>query len=258
MSEPQAVVKMLDQVEEPEQQVFQAIVKAMNTPGFNPELLERMYGFHRQMKADAAEDAYWAAMRECQLDMKPIQRKVWNQETKSHYAKLHHIQREIKPIYEKHGFGMSFTGTEQDNVRELPLVAIVSHEAGHRQRYQLKAEIDDKGPKGGGTKTSVQGTLSTSTQLRKKLLELIFDLILTDDDNDGNRIKPDNKITQEQADTLNTMLNDLGMTSPELRKGFYAYCTPDNVDIITRIDDIPATKYAKAVAMLEAKARQKK
>jgi hypothetical protein len=236
--------------------VFDSIVRAMNTPGFDPQALERMYAFHRQMKADTAEDAYWQAMRECQLDMKPIQRKAWNPHTKSYFAKIWTIQEETKPIYERHGFGLSFTTEGHVNPRVQIMVCTVSHKAGHRQTYRMEGGIDDKGPSGSGNKTEIQGALSTSTQLRKKLFELIFDLILTDDDNDGNKTESAATVTAQQADTIRTMLTDLG--SALNREAFFKFCSPDDKDIISRVDDIPAVKFDKVIKMLEAKARQGK
>ena len=81
-------------------------------------------------------------------------------------------------------------------------------------------------------------------------------MILTDDDNDGNKVTSSAKITAHQADTIRTMIADLG---PALnRKLFLEFCSPDDQEPITRVDDIPAHKFEKVVQMLEAKGRQKK
>jgi hypothetical protein len=232
-------------------ELFDTIIEAQRNPAFNPDLLERMYAFHRQVKADAAEDAYWSAMRECQLAMKPIQKKYFNTHTKSYYAKLHTVQGDTKPIYEKHGFGLSFTTESHADPRIVILVCTVSHKAGHRQRYQMEGAVDDKGPKGEGTKTSIQGTNSTATQLRKKLFELIFDLILFDDDNDGNRVPQSAQpISQDQADTLNSLLNNVGMETKEQRAQFLKWAGA------ARLSEIPAHLYDKAVSLLQDKAKK--
>lgn len=257
-TEPQPVVALMDGESDElslarigADSLLGAIVQAARDPKVDAAKISALLDIKVRIEAIESENAYWSAMKLCQDDMEPIRKDAKNPETHSKFAKVSTVQKATQPIYRKHGFCLTFTADDAD-VTVVPLVCIVSHEAGHRQKYRLKATIDDKGPKGGAVKTPVQGTVSTSSYLRRKLYELIFDLILTDDDDDGNLGKRITPITPEQADTINTMLNDCGMTDKAKRAGFYAWAE------ISNVAELPAHKYEKAVVMLQSKARQMK
>ena len=231
--------------------LLSAIVVAAKDPGVDAAKINALLDIKIKMDAIEAENKFWDAMRRCQNDMEPIRKDAKNPENHSKYAKVSTIQRAIQPIYRQHEFNLSFTAKEQNDPNVVPLKCVVSHSCGHREIYELAASIDNKGAKGGGTKTEVQGTMSTSSYLRRKLYELIFDLILTDDDDDGNLGKRQVPVTQAQADTLDTLLNDAGMTTKELRRGFYAWAE------VNSIKEVPAHKFEKAVIMLQAKVQQR-
>lgn len=237
-------------------ELFGAILEAQQRPGFDANLYKETYTFYRLMVADAAQDEYWIAMKQCQDAMEPIRKDAKNPQTNSKYAKVSTVQRIIQPIYREHGFAISWTGEEDADASVVRLVAVVSHKGGHREKYRLQGRIDNKGAKGGDQKTEIQGTMSSSSYLRRKLYELIFDLILTDDDDDGNLGKAKQKVSQEQADVLNTLLNDIGWSTPEQRKPFFVYVTPDGDKTIGSVAEVTALKFDKAVTMLQAKARK--
>ena len=250
--------KSLAVIETQDDSLLAAISAAARDPQVDAAKINALLEIKIKIDALEAENKFWDAMRECQNEMEPIRKDAMNLENKGKYAKVSTIQRIIQPIYRKHNFNLSFTAKDQDDANVVPLACIVSHACGHRQVYTLKATIDDKGPKGGGVKTQVQGTMSTSSYLRRKLYELIFDLILTDDDDDGSLGKGKKPITQDQADTITSLLAACGMKTSEQRRGFFAYCTPDGDPTITSVSQIPAFKYDKAIVALQAKERQMK
>jgi hypothetical protein len=235
--------------------LLESIASAANNPAVDAAKMHALLDVKIRIDQIAAENQFWDAMRACQNEMEPIRKDAQNQENKAKYAKVSTIQKRIQPIYHKHQFNLSFTAANQSDPNVVPLRCVVSHSCGHRQMYELSAAIDNKGAKGGGTKTEVQGTMSTSSYLRRKLYELIFDLVLIEDDDDGNLGRKTAKITSEQADTIRTMVNDLGAGMN--RELFFKFCS-DEAAPITRIEDIPAFKFEKVVQMLEAKARQTK
>jgi hypothetical protein len=88
------------------------------------------------------------------------------------------------------------------------------HRDGHSRRYQCDLGIDDKGMKGGSTKTMVQGEGSTMSYGRRYLTLMIFNVALTKEDNDG-RQKAET-ISAEQAQELRDLLAAAGRTERAL------------------------------------------
>jgi hypothetical protein len=85
----------------------------------------------------------------------------------------------------------------------------VSHTAGHTEKYQLEAASDTAGPKGTANKTPLHGLASTVSYLRRYLTCMAFNIVLKNDDNDGNRRQPpptDGRITEAQADELHDLM----------------------------------------------------
>jgi hypothetical protein len=138
------------------------------------------------------QDAFQRAMIEAQKEMEPVVRRAQNKQTDSKYAKLEQISAIIRPIYQKHGFTPTFNSRVDDRGQKW-VTCWLLHDGGHKEYYELPGEIEDAGMKGIKNKTWLQGLGVMVSYLRRYLLCMIFDVILIDEDPDGNREKEEPK-----------------------------------------------------------------
>jgi ERF superfamily len=165
------------------------VARAMADPAIDVMKLEMLLRMQREIVADDARLRFNRAMSLAQGEMQPVVRDAQNTQTNSRYALLETIDAAIRPIYVKHGFMLSFNSEAIDGPNER-IICEVSHTAGHSKRYQLDAPLDTVGPQGKANKTPLHGLGSTVSYLRRYLTAMIFNIVLKNEDNDGNRQKP--------------------------------------------------------------------
>lgn len=184
------------------------------TPLLNPEFIaqldvektERLFALYEREQDRRASREFAEAMTACQEEMpNVIKTNARNTHTGSNYAKQDAVVKALKPVYMKHGFTVSFGEEPCDREGFLIIVATVRHRAGHTEVYRRFAPIDNLGPKGNAVKSILHGCQSSMSYMQRKLLESIFGIAESDDDDDGNG---PGKITTEQADELVAMLQE--------------------------------------------------
>jgi hypothetical protein len=162
-----------------------AIIRLASDPTMDMARVGELMAMHERMSGHMAEQAFDAAMSDAQGEMRPIAADANNPQTKSKYASYAALDKALRPIYTKHGFGLSFDtadGAPADHVR---VVCRVSHKAGFARIPHIDMPNDGKGAKGGDvmTKTHAQGAAVTYGQ--RYLLKMIFNIAVGEDD-DGN------------------------------------------------------------------------
>lgn len=216
----------------------------------DPNVIEKFLAMEERYQARIAEDAFNAAMAQCQAEMPRVWKTSHNSHTKSGYADLEQVQETLRPIYQKHGFSISYSAdAAKSNADTLCIVADVMHTAGHTKRFELPLTIDGKGAKGGGVMNGPQGGGSTVSYGRRYLLLMIFNVTLTGEDNDAQGAP----LTSAQIVEINTLIDECGKAG-------------NQVDLdkllkwlrVESLDQAPASAYAKIVTMLNTKRRQKK
>lgn len=168
--------------------LLQAITSAASNPQTDIEKMERLFAMHQKMVAQEAEAAFNGAMARAQAHIVPIATNAENAHTRSRYAKLEAINRQIVPIYTAEGLSISFDTAESPVAGWQRTLATVSHAQGHSRQYHLDLPPDAEGAQGKTNKTLVQATGSTNMYARRYLTNMIFN-ISTYDDKDGNRTK---------------------------------------------------------------------
>jgi len=170
------------------------IEKASTDPRCNIEKMRALLDMQMELVREERRLAYNRAMWEAQGEMEPIVRRSKNESTNSTFAKLEHIDKIVRPIYRKHGFGLSFDSHKEPD-GSITMFVDVMHNEGHQKRHELNAPVDDKGPKGTKNKTEPQGVASTTSILQRKLTVMVFNLTFINEDDDGQggkkEIKPD-------------------------------------------------------------------
>lgn len=169
--------------------ILEVIARAASDPGTDVDKLDKLLGLYERMNGLQARQAYDAAMSAAQADMRPIATDSNNPQTKSRYASFAALDRALRPIYTRHGFGLSYDtgeGAPQDYVR---VVCRVSHLNGDTREHHVDMPADGKGAKGGDVMTKTHATGAALTYGQRYLLKLIFN-IAVGEDTDGNGPPP--------------------------------------------------------------------
>jgi len=150
------------------------------------------------------------------------------------YADFEQIVSTVRPHLMAHGF--SFTFDSSTDGRMLTCVCTLRHEAGHREtsKFQLPTESAS----GATEQQKVGGAL---TYAKRQTLIAALGLSLTDPVPEEQRVVE--KISAEQAATLQAMLLEVGVTSVVFCERFK----------IAAIADLPAALYREAVTLMERK-----
>lgn len=166
------------------------IDRAARDPDTDVGKMERLLAMAKDMRASEAQSAFFAAMNDAQGEMRSISKDCHNLQTRSKYASYQAIDNEIRPIYSKHGFSMSF-GSRASTVAEHVVVTCkVSHRAGHAESHELDMPADGRGLKGGDMMTKTHATGSALTYGKRYLAGLIWNLSYGETDDDGNAASP--------------------------------------------------------------------
>jgi hypothetical protein len=212
------------------------VARAVKDPSIDVAKLEALLRLQREIVAADAELQFARAMSQCQGELQPVLRSMPNTATNSRYAPLDAIDAAIRPIYARHGFSLSFTEvpTEGATVR----IACIVRCAGHTETYHLEAAADTVGPQGKPNKTPVQGVGSAVSYLRRYLTLMIFNVVMTNEDNDGNRPRAAaGRLTTGQLAELSDLMRQT--RTEEIR--FLAAMAPD----LRSIEDAPAADFPR-------------
>ena len=213
-----------------------SIIQQAIATGSDPAYLRELLQVRREWEADEARKLYAQAMADCHRDMpNTIKTDGRNSHTGSNYAKHDTVTRAIKPIYIKHGFSVSFGEEPCDREGFILVLARVRHEGGHEETFRRFAPIDNLGPKGNAVKSILHGCQSSMSYMQRKLLESIFGIAESDDDDDGLAAGTA-YVTKEQADELVAILDTLKDREKAL-SDLLEYGQCDSVS------DLPAAKF---------------
>jgi hypothetical protein len=224
--------------------LMEVISRAAADPATDVDKLERLMGLYERIGDRQAVQAFNEAMSAAQAALRPVATDAANPQTRSRYASYGALDRAVRPIYTRHGFALSFNTGDSPLIEHLRVICKVSHSAGHSEPYHVDMPADGKGAKGGDVMTKTHATGAAMSYGQRYLLKLIFN-IAVGDDLDGNA-PPGEPITVPQLDDLVALMDEVGAD----RQRFLNYFkTPS-------LAELPASKYAAAVASLEKKRQQ--
>ena len=166
--------------------MVQMIQRAAADPSVDVEKMERLMQMHERFVDRSAAAAFNSAMVRAQRRIGPVYRSSFNSQTNSGYAKLEDIDKKISPEYTDEGFSLSFGTEDSPLAGHLRVVCDVMHEQGHTKRYHMDLPLDSAGIAGKVNKTGVHAHGSTNSYARRYLTMNIFNVVLTNEDNDGN------------------------------------------------------------------------
>lgn len=217
-------------------------------PDIPVEKIERLMALWERGEARKAEAAFNVAMSEAQSEMRPVVADDWNPQTKSKYASYHALDKALRPIYTKHGFGLSFNTMDSPVADHVRVVCKAAHKGGHCEVYQIDMPADGKGAKGGDVMTKTHATGSALSYGQRYLLKLIFNVAVTEDD-DGNKASGRPQPTKPNG--FDEWVTDMGAVADNGFKAFseaWGKSKPEYRDYAAKYHE-PAFKAMKARAI---------
>jgi hypothetical protein len=168
------------------QSLLNVIARAMDDDRFDVLKLDALLRMQRELVAEQARHEFSRAMSAAQGEMRAVFRNAANEQTHSRYARLEKIDDAIRPIYTTHGFSLTFGTEKPADPASIRVVCDCAHSGGHTKVYELEAPPDMTGTRGQVNKTLLHGMGSTISYLRRYLTTMIFNVVLTNEDDDGN------------------------------------------------------------------------
>ena len=218
--------------------------------GFDADQLGKLVDLQEPWQRARAEEAYNAAMVECQKEMPHVLRTKKNTETGKLFAPAESINAAAQPVYTKHGFSISFGTLKSETAGLYHVYGDCQHATGHTKRCILHdVSLDNVGPKGAPNKTQIQGQMSSLTYAQGRIIKLVFGTITEDEDNDGRGafIGPD------EVGEINDLIKECRDAKiPFNFDKFLAWLQVPSLDQLTHVD------YAKAIHEINRKRREQK
>lgn len=213
------------------------VLAAARDKSVDVEKLAQMIAMARDMQDRQSREDFYRALNAAQREMPRIAKQgvIINHKTgkeQNRYARLEDIDRAIRPIYEAHGFAVTFPGAQMVGGKYV-FSALVMHSGGHTQEYTMPLAIDTS-----GSKNETQGAGSTMSYARRYLLKSIFNLIEEGEDTDGNAPQT---LSEDQVIHLRDLCRETKIAEPKFA-AFYG---------VDSIEKIPAKLYAAAASVLE-------
>ena len=171
----------------PMQMIQVAFQKALDAGGVEAlAVADRILEQMAKQRDYEDREAFTAALRRIQDELKPIAKRGENKQTHSKYAEAEDIDNAIDGLLAKEGMTLSFEPRSSDKENEIIIVGILSLGAYSRE-YALPIPVDGKGPKGDGVMSRVHAVGSGVTYGKRYIKNMIFNLRFKEKDDDGNQ-----------------------------------------------------------------------
>lgn len=170
----------------PSQQFLASMLDLASNPDVSAEKLQIIAQAHQRVTADEAAQAFNEAMTKAQNCMPAVARDAVNDSTMSKYARLETISDAIDPIIHAHGFALTFGTADSVLEEHYRVTCTVRHAAGHSETHFADVPADADAYEGDDKKIAVHAFGSSMTYGRRYLKCMVFDVVLKDEDNDGN------------------------------------------------------------------------
>lgn len=226
--------------------IMAVIAKAASDPNTDTDKLERLLAMYERITERDAKAAYSQAFAAMQLELPVITERgkiiVKEKGTErviqsTGFARWEDINDAIKPILAKHGFALSFrVGVAADG--KLTTTGVLTHSGGHEEQTTMTLPHDSS-----GSKNAVQAVGSSTSYGKRYVTQALLNLTSRGEDDDGEKGGAPPGLTEDQIGELQALIEDVGAD----RGKFLRYLKADS------LADIPAQRFAEAVALLEKK-----
>lgn len=208
--------------------------------------LKELVALHERIADREAAEAFARAMAEFQAECPAIHQgstaKIATKGGGSYsftYAELEDIVEVVRPIAARHGFSFTWESVSEGGM--LTTICIVRHKLGASSRTPFTVPIENPSAMNPQQKSGAALTFA-----QRRTLLLAFGIVTTETDPASVRAVDPTPINDDQFTTLQDLLHETKTDSVRFLKHF---------DIET-LPDLPAARYAEAVATLNEKKRR--
>lgn len=230
--------------------VLNVIERAALNPDINVEKLEKLLDMQDRVMANQARIAFDEAFAAMQEEMPEIDKRgkiiIMDKNNKEQviqstpFALWDDINKHIKPILAKHGFGLRFT-TGLHESGKLTVTAILSHKRGHREETTMALPHDST-----GSKNAVQAIGSSTTYGKRYAACALLNITTRGEDDDGAEAGGPEKITEAQAERLRKLIEETG-------SDLIKFCQWAKIDALP---SLPQERFDTAIKMLQSKPKK--
>lgn len=229
--EPQGPVSALPVPASEASAILGMIERAARDPSVDINKLQQLMEMRERVEARNAEAAFDRALTSAQAAMGRVRTDSNNPQTKSRYASYGALDAAMRPVYTQHGFALSFN-TENPAAETVRVICRVSHQGGHGRTYQIDMPADGKGAKGGDVMTKTHATGSAVSYGMRYLLKMIFNIAVSDKDDDGNSAGSGEKISLAQVEYIIALCEEVSAD----KEAFCRYFKIDSIAAMTTKD----------------------
>ena len=166
------------------------IERAAKDDSFDVAKFGELLRLQRDVEHDHARKMFNQAMAAAQSEMQSVVRDAKNSHLNNKYAKLETIDAAMRPIYTRNGFSVRFGSAPAPHEGWMRITCTVAHDGGYFEENYLDSPVTTTGAQGGRMAiTPVQAVGSTVTYLRRYLLSMVMNVVLADDDDDGEGMR---------------------------------------------------------------------
>lgn len=198
------------------QEFLASLTSLAKDPAMTAEKINALAGAQKEIAAQEAEQAYTQAMNAAQRAMPAVVRDTLNDQTMSRYAKLETISQFIDPIVHDNGFTLSYGTADSVLEAHYRVTCEVRHVGGHKTFHFADVPADLDAYEGEDKKIAVHAFGSSMTYGRRYLKCMVFDIVIKDEDNDGNPSGFSEPITAEEAASLAELIDQTGSNRDRL------------------------------------------
>lgn len=195
----------------------ESLVSVLNrlasNPNFNPESFSVLMAAVREEQLISRRAEFATSMHAIQSARLRVHKT--KQAKNSRYAPLEAIDDKLQPLLDRNGLSVSFDCPEVSESGLMKMALIIYHRNGYSEQRSLPMPIDDIGTnrEGKALRPKVQDHGSTVSYSRRQLLKMTFNVVETDEDDDGQLGEGNDPITQDQADTIVSKCEEYGFTA---------------------------------------------
>jgi len=191
----------------PQEHTPDAIIAQAVQAGASVETMERLFALRKEMKAEAAQEAFVRAMARFQAECPVIEKskKVLNKDGRTvryQYAPLDAIVTTVRPILAKCGMSYSIDTINDDT--GITATCKVTHELGHSDTSSFKVPVDKE-----GFMTAPQKVASALTFAKRYAFCNALGILTGDEDTDATDVNKEKKPRDVKAQIV-FLLNALG------------------------------------------------
>ena len=172
------------------------IATAVQSGKLDIETIKELRALQKEMKADAAKEAYVAAMSAFQSECPTVDKtkKVLNKDMSLRYvyAPLDSIVTQVRPILGKHGLSYSIEASQ--DVSSVTATCKVTHIFGHTEQSSFTAPIDKD-----GYMTAPQKVASALTYAKRYAFTNVLGILTGEEDTDAIDVKKEKEPLSDRA-----------------------------------------------------------